>query len=607
MAADRYPTAATVRRLLLESRRYWPHIAGIILLDILATPLSLLKPLALSIAIDSVIGSSPLPWHLGALLPRRVTGSPLWLLAFAAILQVLVAFFTQLQTLGTYMLNSQTGERLTLGFRTRLFQHIQRLSLSFHDSRGTADSLFRIEYDAPAINTIIIQGFIPFFAEFVLLVSMIYVIARLDWWLALVALTIAPILFIAARLYDKRMGSQYEAVQELESRALGVVQEALTAVRVVKAFGRENSEEERFVRHSSEGVRRKVRLAFAEGLFGSMVNVVTAAGTGLVLFIGVLHVQSGILTLGALYMVITYLTELYGPLERMSNQIASLQTSLISAKRAFEILDEAPEVVERPNARPLKRATGAVELRDVSFGYDERNVILDNVSFAVPAGARVGIAGRTGAGKSTLVSLLTRFYDPSAGEILVDGLDLRDYKLADLRNQFALVLQDSVLFSTSIAENIAYARPEATEEEIRAAAMAARAHDFIEALPDGYQTQVGERGMMVSGGERQRISLARAFLKDAPILILDEPTSAVDIETEGAILEAMERLMHGRTSFVISHRLSALEKSDLLLVFENGRGVRVYHDVSEALGTSLVSAARASMLDAPSFDPPFDS
>jgi ATP-binding cassette subfamily B protein len=436
---------------------------------------------------------------------------------------------------------------------------------------------------------------------------MIYVMARIDWLLALVALTIAPVLFIAARLYDKRMGSQYEAVQELESRALGVVQEALTAVRVVKAFGRENSEEERFVRHSSEGVRRKVRLAFAEGLFGSMVNVVTAVGTGLVLFIGVRHVQSGILTLGALYMVITYLTELYGPLERMSNQIAALQTSLISAKRAFEILDEAPEVVERPNARPLKRATGAVELRGVSFGYDERNVILDNVSIAVPAGARVGIAGRTGAGKSTLVSLLTRFYDPSEGEILVDGLDLRDYKLADLRNQFALVLQDSVLFSTSIAENIAYARPEATDDEIRAAAMAARAHDFIEALPDGYETQVGERGMMVSGGERQRISLARAFLKNAPILILDEPTSAVDIETEGAILEAMERLMHGRTSFVISHRLSALEKSDLLLVFENGRGVRVYHDVSAALGTSLVSAARASMLDGPSFDPPFDS
>ena len=601
-AAFRYPHTVVVRRLLQESRPYWPHIAGIVLLDILATPLSLLKPLALRIAVDSVVGSNPLPWRLGVLLPHWVTGSPLRLLAFAAVLQVLIILLIQLQALGGYLLNTQTGERLTLGFRSQLFRHIQRLSLSFHDARGTADSLFRIEYDAPSIQSIVIHGVIPFIAELVMLIATIYVIARIDWQLALVALTISPFLFFASRTYDRRMGSKYEAVKELESRALGVVQETLTAVRVVKAFGRENSEQERFLRHSSEGLRRRVRLAFAEAAFGSIVNMATAAGTGLVLFIGVRNVQSGLLTLGALLMVIAYLSELYGPLESMSNQIASLQSSLVSARRAFEILDEVPEVVEREHARPLGRATGAIEFRQVSFAYDQRNVILDNFSIAVPAGARVGIAGRTGAGKSTLVSLLTRFYDPTAGQILLDGLDLRDYKLTDLRNQFALVLQEPLLFSTSIAENIAYARPDASAEEIAQAAKAARAHDFIVALPDGYRTKVGERGMMVSGGERQRISLARAFLKDAPILILDEPTSAVDLETEGAILEALERLMHGRTSFIISHRLSALENCDILLVLEDGRGASVSSDVSTTLRTAVASAERSSLLNGSALD-----
>ena len=572
-----------------ESRRYWPHLAGIVLLDMLATPLSLLKPLALKIAIDCVIGSRPLPWNVGRFLPGWMTGSRLRVLAAAAVLQILIVVLLQAQALASYLLNTQVGERLTLTFRAQLFRHIQRLSLSFHDTRGTADSLFRIEFDAPSIQAIVIHGVIPFISELVMLVAMIYVMALISWRLALVALTISPILFLASRSYDKRMGSQYEAVKELESQALGIVQEALAAVRVVKAFGRENSEHERFLRRSSEGLRRRVELAFAEGAFGSMVNVVTALGTGLVLFLGVRDVLSGTLTVGALLVVISYLSDLYGPLERMSTQIAALQSSFVSARRAFDILDEMPEVEEKPDARALVRATGRIEFRDVSFAYDPRNAILDKVSFSVPAGARVGIVGRTGAGKTTLVSLLTRFYDPSAGQVLLDGVDVRDYKLADLRNQFALVLQEPLLFSTSIAENIAYARPNASPGEIVEAAKAASADDFIAGLPGGYDTMVGERGMMVSGGERQRISLARAFLKNAPILILDEPTSAVDIATEAAILETMERLMRGRTSFIVSHRVSVLEKCDLVLRVEHGRSPTVSLTDAGNLRPALVS------------------
>ncbi len=574
MAAE-YTVLGLYRRLLRQARPYWPHLVGIFLLDLLATPLLLLKPIPLKIAVDSVVGSAPLPKFLKALLSGSTTRSGVRLLVVAAALQVLVILFAQLHGLVAYLLRTQTGERLTLDFRARLFHHLQRLSLSFHDTRGTADSIYRIQDDAPSIKWTMIDGVIPFVSESTMLVAMIYVTARIDWQLALVALAVSPFLFLYARIYDQRVGGRYQGVKELESSALQVVQEVLSAVRVVKAFGREDTEQDRFVRHSGEGLRARVRLAFAEGAFGLTVNVTIAIGTALVLFVGIRNVQSGRLTLGELLVVIAYLAQLYGPLETISQQAASLQAYLASARRAFEVLDEVSEVAERPNARPLKRAAGAIQFRHVSFAYNDRNTVLHDVSFAVPAGTRVGIAGRTGAGKTTLVSLLIRFYDPTFGEILLDGVDLRDYRLADLRSQFALVLQEPVLFSTSIAENIAYARPGATEQEIVEAAKAANAHDFIVRLSKGYQTHVGDRGMMVSGGERQRISLARAFLKDAPILILDEPTSAVDVKTEAAIIDAMERLMRGRTSITISHRVSALYTCDVLLKMEYGRADNV--------------------------------
>jgi ATP-binding cassette subfamily B protein len=319
------------------------------------------------------------------------------------------------------------------------------------------------------------------------------------------------------------------------------------------------------------GIRAKTRAIFLEGLIGLLVGLATAIGTALVLTIGVRHVQSGILSLGDLILVAGYLAQLYTPIQTMSSSIARWQSSLASAERAFTLLDEAPDVAERPDARSLVRANGGIAFCDVSFGYNKRGPVLHHVSFEVGPGARLGISGPTGAGKTTLVSLLMRFYDPTDGRILLDGIDLRDYKLADLRNQFAVVLQEPVLFSASIAENIAYARPDATESEIIEAAKAANAHDFVVALPDGYQTFVGERGMQLSGGERQRIALARAFLKDAPILILDEPTSSVDLATESVIMEALERLMRGRTTFMIAHRLTTLTNCDVRLEIDNGR------------------------------------
>ena len=590
MATMRGSQQTLSRRLLHQVWPYWPYVVGIFLLDLVATPLALLGPVPLKIAVDTVVGSQPLPPLLRALLPDPETHTKLLLLGVAAGLLVFVVFLTHLQALGSYVLRTHTGEWLTLHFRALLFRHVQRLAFAFHDARGTADTIYRIQYDAPSVQWLTIHGAIPLLTSAITLLSMLYVTARLDWQLALVAMSIIPFLMAIPKIYDCRMRGQYTSVKELESSSLGIVHEVLTALRVVKAFGREDHEQERFVAQSTAGMGARIRLAVAESAFGLLSNVITAIGTALVLYIGVRSVLSSRLTLGELLMIIAYLTQLYGPLNAIGDKIISLQPYVASIKRAFELLDEVPDVAERPHARPLKRAAGAIEFRDVGFAYDGENLVLDGVSFAIEAGTRLGIAGRTGAGKSTLMSLLMRFYDPSKGQILLDGVDLRDYKLAELRHQFAIVMQDPVLFSTSIAENIAYGRPGASFQDIMTAAKVANAHDFIVTLPNGYDTIVGERGLRLSGGERQRIALARAFLKDAPILILDEPTSAIDVATEALIMEAMQRVMAGRTTLMIAHRLSTLEVCDARLVIEHGHLVEatghIHMDVPQSTASS---------------------
>jgi ATP-binding cassette subfamily B protein len=486
-------------------------------------------------------------------------------------LLVVVEALTQLQAIADEMLRTYTGEKLQLDLRARLFRGLQRLSLSYHDSRGTADAGYRVQYDAIAIRTVAVDGVIPFLTAAFTVLSMLYVTARIDPTLALVTLVVTPVLGLLTWAYRRRLRVRHREVKRLESSALAVVQEVLTSLRVVKAFGQEHREEGRFVDRSVAGMRARLRVALIDGLFGLLIGVVTAVGAGAVLFIGVRRVNGGQMTLGELLLVMSYLSQLYKPMQTISKKVTSLQSALASAERAFSVLDQAPDVVERPGARSLLRARGAVEFRDVCFDYDGGPPILRDVSFAAAPGARVGIQGTTGAGKTTLVSLLMRFYDPASGTILLDGVDLRDHRLADLRNQFAIVLQEPVLFSTSIAENIGYARPGASLDDIVRAARAAHAHDFISAMPAGYDTPVGERGMRLSGGERQRISLARAFLKDAPVLILDEPTSSVDVRTEALIFQALERLMQGRTTFMIAHRLSTLDACDVRLQVEHGR------------------------------------
>jgi ATP-binding cassette, subfamily B, bacterial len=578
-----YSDIKILRKLLAEAKPFRTHLLLILLLGLLATPLTLLSPIPLKIAVDNIYGSNQLPELFSSVIPQWFTKSKLTMLGYTAVLQVLIISLIQLQSLGNQLLKTSVGERLTLNFRARLFRHVQRLSLNYHDSKGTADSIYRIQYDAPSIQWIIIYGFIPFMSSIVMFVGMIYVIFRIDAELALVALTISPFLFIFSRTYTSRMRGRYKNAKILESTALKVVQEVLTSVRLVKAFGKEEYEQERFLDHSRKGMMTRIWLSFAEGGFGLLVNITTGVGSALVLFIGFKNVFSGALTLGELLMVLAYRAQLYEPLRTISNKTATIQSSIASAQRSFELLDELPEVLERPHARALKRASGSISFENVSFSYNGSNTVLSDVSFNIMPGTRVGFIGRTGAGKTTIISLLTRFYDPHSGCIRLDGIDLREYKTADLRNQFAIVLQDPVLFSTSIAENISYGKPEAKFQEIVNAAKTANCHEFIKKLPDGYETLVGERGMKLSGGERQRVALARAFLKDAPILILDEPTSSVDIKTESSIIDAVSRLMQGRTTFMISHRPATLEYCEIFIVIDGGRVLTISSELHQAL------------------------
>jgi ATP-binding cassette subfamily B protein len=570
MATSNTSDAGLIQRLLRDARPYWPHIIGILLLDLLATPLALLTPLPLKIVVDSVLGSDPVPAFLSAAVPAQWL-NPDALLIFVVALLVLTALFTQLQALGAGLLRAFTGGKLIQQFRNQLFRHAQRLSFTYHDMKGINDTLYRVQYDTAAIERVIIDGLIPMVAAATTLVAMIYVTARINMQLALVALTVAPIIVLLNNVYRQPLKTRWRTQKKMDHAAMSVVGEVFAALRVVKAFNQEEREQSRYADYADESLAAKLRVTVLQGSFEMVASLLTTVGTAVVLYIGVSAIRSGAMTIGDLLIVMTYIGLLYAPLKLIGRRIAGMQSALVSAERAFALIDECPDVPEKPDAAPLERARGDLEFRNVSFGYDPAAPILHDISLQIPAGSRVGIVGRTGAGKTTLLSLLMRFYDPTAGEVHLDGTDISNYKLKDLRDQYAMVLQDTILFSTTIRENIAYARADASDEDIIAAAKAAHAHEYISQLADGYQTIVGERGMRLSGGERQRVALARAFLKDAPILLLDEPTSSVDIKTEAAIMEVMDRLMAGRTTFMIAHRLSTLDNCDVILHLEKGR------------------------------------
>lgn len=573
--AKRFPV---LWRVLVESRSSGMLLLLIAGLSLLSLPLTLLYPLPLRLVVDNVLGHAPLPGFLNDFVPLHSTASVL-MVAIAILLGT--AVIVNLQGLASWWLQTYTGEKLVWDFRAKMLNHVQRLPLSLLEHYGATDSVYRIQHDAPAIQYVVIQGLIPLLTAFLTLVGVIYVTVAIDPALSLVALAIIPILLVLTISCSRMVRAQSQTVKDLDTSAMSVIQEVLGCIRVIKAFGQEDQEHERFVRRSTRRRTGQVRLAWQQASFNVMIGLTIAGGTAASLYIGVKHVRAGTLTVGSLLVVMAYIAQLYQPLQALTGKTSDLQAWMTSLERCFSILDREPEIAESPEALPLVRARGEFEFRNVSFEYGNTGRGLRDVSFKIPSGSRVGIVGATGAGKTTLLNLIMRFYDTTEGQVLLDGVDLREYRIADLRRQFGVVLQEPVLFDASIAENIAYGKRNATDGEIVAAANSACAHDFIMATEKGYETPAGERGASLSGGERQRISLARAFLRDSPILILDEPTSSVDVHTESAILEATAKLMEGRTTFMIAHRLNTLGFCNIILVLDQGGLVDIRRSVAE--------------------------
>jgi ATP-binding cassette subfamily B protein len=591
------------KRLAELARPNLPHLSGILLLSFLSTPLSLLMPLPLKIAIDSVVGNQALPDWLRAITPAVVEGNKRNELFVAGGLLLAVAILASLQSLASWLLQTYTGEKLVHDLRAQLLWHVQRVSLAFHDRRGPTDTSYRIQHDAPAVQNILVQGLVPMITSFFGFGAMLLVTARISPRLAVIALLLSPVLFLLARHSSRKVRAGYDEVKQLDSSAMLVMHEALASLRAVKAFGQEGYEDELFRRKSRMRMKEQVRLASIQASFHVLVGVTIAIGTAAALVVGVSLVTAGKITVGELLLVMAYMAQLYEPLRTISGKIPELQSSIVSAQRAFSLLDECPETPDSADSISFqKHVEGEVEFQHVDFQYTQGRRVLEDVSFKIPAGACVGIVGPSGSGKSTLINLLTRFYEPVSGRVLLDGLDLRNYKLADLRAQFSIVMQEPMLFSTSIAGNIAYARPNASRADIILAAKQANAHEFIEKLPGGYDSLIGEGASRLSGGERQRIAIARAFLKNSPLVILDEPTSAIDIHTEGRILEAVEKLMRGRTTIMIAHRLSTLEKCDIVLVMRDGRLNMITNSLDEAK-LQLIQAENAGRQQGPPMGP----
>ncbi len=564
------PDSQLYSKLRSIAHPFLPHLLGVLMLELLSTPLTLLAPIPLQIAVDSVVHLKPVPsafrWILG-----NPVGKPQSLLLGVCMLSLGIVLVGQVRSLLSSILSTYTGQNLLLGFRAKLFRHAQNLSLSYHTDKSSTDAMYRIQSDASSIEPIFTETLIPAITAVFTLFCMLYVLLRLDFKIGCIALTVSPILFLLSRMSRPLLRAQSRKIKQQESVSLAVIHEVLGLLRVVKAFGQEEREQERFTQQAKSCVAARVRLNVLETSLGLGINMVTAVGVASVLYFGINDVIAKTLTLGQFLLVLSYVSDLYAPLKTLSRKMVAVQTHLTSLERAFAFLNEPQDVPEHPQALPLERAKGRIAFEGVSFRYNKERNILKEIGFEVEGGTRVGIVGVTGSGKTTLSNLLLRLYDPHEGTIRLDEVDIREYRLKDLRNQFAVVFQESLLFSASIRENIAYGCPNATQAEIEIAAKAANVHDFIQNLPNGYETRVGERGMAVSGGERQRIALARAFLKDAPILVLDEPTSSVDNATETAIMEAMERLMKGRTTFIIAHRLNTIEHCDVVLKIDEGR------------------------------------
>ena len=551
-------------------RPYRQRVAVLAILSLVEIALGALAPWPLKVVIDHALLGQPIRWAPGARLVAALTDNRVELLFLVVIAGVALQISNQFASMFHTQVQVDTGQRMVYDLRLRLFEHLQALGLHHHVTTNTGDAVYRLEADAYSIENLVMSGLFPLASSVITLVVMFVVLARMDLTIALLSLTVVPFLYACLRYYTSTLVHREERVKELESRLVERLYETFAAMRLVKSFAREPHEKERFGRTGHEVMRARVSITWQESFFSVVVSAITILGTALVLTVGGMHVLDGRMTIGGLTIVIAYLGAVYGPLSSIAHTTGQVQGALAGAKRVRTVLALVPETIDAPGAMDAGEVTGHIRFDHVGFTYPDGTPVLHDITFEATPGQVIAVVGLTGAGKTTLVSLIPRFYHATSGRVLIDGVDVEHYRVRSLRERIAIVLQDPVLFSGTIAENLRYGRLDASAVEIEEAARAAHAHDFISRLPKGYDTAIAEAGGGLSGGERQRLSVARAILKNAPILILDEPTSSLDAISEEIVFAALRRLRAGRTTIVIAHRLSTVRDADSILVLDEG-------------------------------------
>lgn len=531
----------------------------------------LLEPWPLKIVIDNVLKSKTGNGWLNHYLLRTFGGDKLAVLRFAAIAVLAIAILNAICSFTDKYITTSVGQWVTHDLRRVLYSHIQRLSLSYHDQKKSGDLLSRVTSDIDAIQSFIVSGLLSSLVDVLTLTGMIGVMFYVNWRFTLIALSVAPVMATVVFIYTRKIKKASRELRKKEGEIVSVIQEVLGSIRVVRAFAREDFEQRRLEAESLETVEVAMKARSMKAKLTPIVGVIVAVGTCLVLWFGAQMVLSGALSVGSLVVFILYLKNMYKPMQDLSKMTDTYSKAAVGYERIEEVINLRGEIRDSPQARGAPAFRGEVEFKNVDFSYVPDCPVLQDVSFKIEAGQVAALVGPTGAGKSTIISLIPRFYDPVNGSVMIDGADIRTFTQRSVREQMSFVLQETVLFQSSIWKNIAYGKPGASRDEVLAAAKTANAHEFIEGLPDGYDTVVGERGMTLSGGQRQRIAIARAVIRNSPLLMMDEPSSGLDAASEQLVFEALDRMMQGKTCIVIAHRLSTIRRADVIFVVKDGR------------------------------------
>lgn len=555
-------------------RRYWGVSLMALVAMLVQTGMSLLAPWPLKIIFDSVLGNHPLPAPLHTLLRDPVSGTRLThlgLLNLTVAAMLIIALVDAVFTFIGGLLTASVGQRVVYELRVQVFDHIQRLSISFHKSSRVGDLSARLTSDIQAVQDLVSSGLNTLITNSLTVVGMLAVVALVDWRFALLMLGATPLMFFVAGTYRKRIRQASRRLRTMEGQVGATAQEKIGAIQVVQAFANEDDEARQFALQTRRSLNAGLEVSRLQAELSPLVDLVGVIGLATITWLGAQEVMSGRITLGYLLLFTTYLRAILAPVRQLAKLSSQFSKADASAERIQEVLDIQPDVRDLPGARSAPRLRGAVAFEGVSFGYTKDTPVLHDIWARTEPGMTVALVGPTGCGKSTLIGLIPRFHDPQSGRVLIDGIDTRRFTVRSLRDQISLVLQEPVLFNGTIRDNIAYGRSGATDVEVLRAAKAANVDEFVRRLPLGYGTVLGERGGTLSGGQRQRISIARAIVRDAPVLLLDEPTSGLDAESEAVVMDALRRLMEGRTTFVIAHRLSTIEQADLILVMQQGQ------------------------------------